>query len=65
MYIIGYGAKNDSVLLKNFKLFKIIQKRKSLIFFQNFWGAKAPLSPCDGPPLHIGLGSSYTWCNSK
>ena len=45
---------NDKVLLKIFKLFKIIQKKKkySLIFFKN-WGGKAPFSPCDGPPLPI------------
>ena len=54
MYIIGYGGQNDKVLLKIFKLFRIIQKIYiySLIFFKNLGGAKAPFSPCDGPPLH-------------
>ena len=51
--IIGYGGQNDKVLLKNFKLFRIIQKTYIFInFFQKFGGAKAPFSPFDGPPLH-------------
>ena len=49
--IIGYGGQNDKVLLKIFKLFRIIQKKKFINFFQKFGGAKAPFSSCDGSPL--------------
>ena len=53
MYIIGYGGQNDKVLLKIFKLFRII-KKKIHSFFSKIWGgAKAPFSPCDGPPLFV------------
>ena len=47
-------GQNDKVLLKTFKLFRIIpkKKKKSLIFLKNFGGPKAPFSPCDGLPLH-------------
>ena len=44
--------QNYKILLKNFKLFRIIPKKKnSLIFLKNFGRAKAPIGPCDGPPL--------------
>ena len=47
-------GQNDKVHLKNIKLFRIIpKKKKSLIFFKNFWGAKAPLGPADHPPLVV------------
>ena len=49
--IIGYEGQNDKVLLKIFKLFRIIQKKKIINFFQKFGGAKAPFSSCDGLPL--------------
>ena len=51
--------KNDKkVLLKNFKLFRIIskKKKKNLNFFKNFRGAKVPLDPHDDPPLFLRLG---------
>ena len=55
MYIIRYKGQNDKVLLKNFKLLRMIpKKKKSLIFFKNLGGSggeKAPFSPCDGSPL--------------
>ena len=46
MYIIEYGGQNDKILLKIFKLFRIIQKKKySLNFLKNLGGGgvKAPL----------------------
>ena len=51
--LLGMGGQNDKVHLKNIKLFRIIpkKKKKSLIFFKNFGGAKAPLGPADHPPL--------------
>ena len=39
----GIGGQNDKVYLKNFKLFRIIQKKNSLIFFKIFGGPR-PLS---------------------
>ena len=55
MYIIRYKGQNDKVLLKIFKLLRMIpKKKKSLISFKNFGGAKAPLGPCDGLPLLAG-----------
>ena len=57
MYIIRYKGQNDKVLLKIFKLLRMIpKKKKSLIFFKNLGGVgggggKAPFNPCDGPPL--------------
>ena len=50
MYIIGYGG-NDKILLKIFKLFRIIPKKTSLIFFQKFGGRGGRLGPHDAPPL--------------
>ena len=39
MYIIRYKGQNDKVLLKNFKLLRMIpKKKKSLIFFKNLGG---------------------------
>ena len=54
MYIIRYGDQNNKVLLKIFKLFRIIPKKKIFTnFFQNLGGGgEAPSSPCDGPPLY-------------
>ena len=43
VYIIGYGGQNDKVLLKIFKLFRIIQKIYIFInFFQKFGGGQGP-----------------------
>ena len=49
---------NKLILLKNFKLFRIIPKKKKnfLNFFQKFWGPKASIGPHDGPPA---TGSTY------
>ena len=39
----------------NFKLFRIIPKKKFLNFFDKFGGlGKAPLDPIDSPPLDAG-----------
>ena len=41
MYIIGYWGGDDKILLKNFKLYRIIPKKKKknfLNFFQKFGG---------------------------
>ena len=43
MYITEYEGQNDNVLLKKIKLFRIIQKKKSLIFFKTFRGPRPPL----------------------
>ena len=44
MYIIRYGDQNNKVLLKIFKLFRIIPKKKIFTnFFQNFGGGGRPL----------------------
>ena len=52
-------GQNDKVHLKNIKLFRIIpKKKKSLIFFKNFWGAKAPLGPADH--LQLVVASNKT-----
>ena len=54
MYIIGYRGQNDKVLLKNLKLFKMILKKNSLIFFKNgggVGGGGVEEGPCDGPPI--------------
>ena len=52
MYIIKYGTKIIKFFLKNFKLFRIIPKKKKFInFSQKFWEGHGPLGPCDGPPL--------------
>ena len=59
MYIIGYGGQNDKVLLKIFKLFRIIQKKIFIHFFQKSGGAKAPFNPCDGPPLDSSLSEEF------
>ena len=40
------GGQNDKVYLKNFKLFRIIQKKNSLIFFKI-----SPLDHANHPPL--------------
>ena len=48
------GGQNDKVLLKIFKLFRIIPKKKKKIlkFFDKFGGrGEGPLGPIDGPPL--------------
>ena len=55
MYIIGYWG-DDKILLKIFKLYRIIPKKKkktSLIFFKNLggWGGKVLLGPHDAPSL--------------
>ena len=62
MCIIGYGGQNNKVLLKIFKLFRIIKKKNSLIFLKNFGGAKATLGYNDGPPLiYLDLISTWIW----
>ena len=44
MYIIRYGGQNNKALLKIFKLFRIIPKKKySLIFFKIGGGGGRPL----------------------
>ena len=43
MYIIRYGGQNNKALLKIFKLFRIIPKKKySLIFFKIWGGGGGP-----------------------
>ena len=60
-------GQNDKVHLKNIKLFRIIpKKKKSLIFFKNFGGAKAPLGPADHPPLVVASNkTTIVICKKK
>ena len=57
-------GQNDKVHLKNFKLFRIIPKKK-LIFFKNLGGrgcTKAPLGPTNHLPL-INPSSMHDACS--
>ena len=52
--LMSIKGQNDKVHLKNIKLFRIIpKKKKSLIFFQKFWGTKGPPGPANHPPLVV------------
>ena len=48
--LLGIEGKNNKVLLKNFKLLRIIPKIKKIIHFFQKWGrGQSRLGSCDGP----------------
>ena len=65
------GGQNDKILLKVFKSFRIIpkkkKKKKTKIFFKIFGGPRPPLGPINDSPLFVpdSLNPNSYWQSLK